>query len=41
MSNSNPSIIEARRDQIFPHLDATDIEDVYKRQAFIAFADIA
>jgi thioredoxin reductase (NADPH) len=26
MSNSNPSIIETRRDQIFPHLDATDIE---------------
>ena len=26
MSNSKPSIIETRRDQIFPHLDATDIE---------------
>jgi hypothetical protein len=26
MRNSKPSIIETRRDQIFPHLDATDIE---------------
>jgi thioredoxin reductase (NADPH) len=26
MSNPNPSIIETRRDQIFPHLRATDIE---------------
>ena len=26
MSDSKPSIIETRRDQIFPHLDATDIE---------------
>jgi thioredoxin reductase (NADPH) len=26
MSNSRPSIIETRHDQIFPHLDATDIE---------------
>ena len=26
MSNSNPSIIETRRDQIFPYLDSTDIE---------------
>jgi thioredoxin reductase (NADPH) len=26
MSESSPSIIETRRDQIFPHLDATDVE---------------
>ena len=26
MNDANPSIIELRRDQIFPHLDATDIE---------------
>ena len=26
MNDANPSIIESRRDQIFPHLDATDIE---------------
>ena len=26
MSNTNPSIIETRRDQIFPYLDPTDID---------------
>ena len=30
MSNSKPSIIETRRDQIFPHLDATDIERAWR-----------
>jgi thioredoxin reductase (NADPH) len=30
MSNSTPSIIETRRDQIFPHLEATDIERAWR-----------
>ena len=30
MSDANPSIIETRRDQIFPHLDATDIERAWR-----------
>jgi thioredoxin reductase (NADPH) len=30
MSDPNPSIIETRRDQIFPHLDAADIERAWR-----------
>ena len=30
MSDSSPSIIETRRDQILPHLDATDIERAWR-----------
>src|SRR5271154_731511 len=30
MSDANPSIIETRRDQIFPQLDATDIERAWR-----------
>jgi thioredoxin reductase (NADPH) len=30
MSDSTPSIIETRRDQILPHLDATDIERAWR-----------
>ena len=26
MGDSNPSILETRRDQILPHLDTTDVE---------------
>ena len=30
MGDSNPSILETRRDQVLPHLDTTDIERAWR-----------
>ena len=38
MSNSEPSLLETRRDQILPHLDATDIERAWRYGEVRSFA---